>query len=35
MQQQTKKDEAKWKLLVSKVVAAKLGPISGRRASFL
>ncbi|XP_068345027.1 BTB/POZ and TAZ domain-containing protein 3-like isoform X1 [Pyrus communis] len=33
MQQQAKKDEAKWKLLVSKVVAAKdtLEPISGRR----
>ncbi|KAM1201120.1 hypothetical protein FF1_017429 [Malus domestica] len=36
MQQQTKKDEAKWTLLVSKVVAAKdtLGPISGRRSRF-
>ncbi|CAK7322781.1 unnamed protein product [Dovyalis caffra] len=33
MQQQTKKDEAKWKLLVSKVIAAKnaLGPFSARR----
>jgi len=32
MQQQTKKDEAKWKLLVSKVIAAKnaLGPFSAR-----
>ncbi|KAH8502260.1 hypothetical protein H0E87_013813 [Populus deltoides] len=33
MQQQTKKEEAKWKLLVSKVIAAKnaLGPFSARR----
>jgi hypothetical protein len=32
MQQQTKKDGAKWKLLVSKVIAAKnaLGPFSAR-----
>ncbi|KAB1218160.1 BTB/POZ and TAZ domain-containing protein 3 [Morella rubra] len=32
MQQQTKKDEARWKLLVRKVIAAKnsLGPFSGR-----
>ncbi|KAK9947293.1 hypothetical protein M0R45_002924 [Rubus argutus] len=37
MQQQTKKDEAKWKLLVSKVIASKdaLWPISGRRSSLL
>lgn len=33
MQQQMKKDEAKWKLLVSKVIAAKklMGPFAGRR----
>ncbi|CAK9139315.1 unnamed protein product [Ilex paraguariensis] len=33
MQQQSKKDEAKWKLLVSKVLEAKnaLGPFSSRR----
>ncbi|XP_004287161.1 PREDICTED: BTB/POZ and TAZ domain-containing protein 3 [Fragaria vesca subsp. vesca] len=37
MQQQTKKDEAKWKLLVSKVLASKdaLWPISGPRSSLL
>ncbi|KAJ4823663.1 BTB/POZ and TAZ domain-containing protein 3 [Turnera subulata] len=37
MQQQTKKDEAKWKLLVSKVIAAKnaLGPFSARRVGLL
>ncbi|XP_059448540.1 BTB/POZ and TAZ domain-containing protein 3 [Corylus avellana] len=37
MQQQMKKDEAKWKLLVSKVIAAKnlLGPFSGRRSGLL
>lgn len=35
LQQQTKKDEAKWKLLVSKVIAARnsLGPFTGRRLS--
>ncbi|XP_059655486.1 BTB/POZ and TAZ domain-containing protein 3 isoform X2 [Cornus florida] len=37
MQQQCKKDEAKWKLLVSKVLAAKisLGPFASRRSGFL
>ncbi|KAA8532157.1 hypothetical protein F0562_006701 [Nyssa sinensis] len=37
MQQQSKKDEAKWKLLVSKVLVAKnwLGPFSSRRSGFL
>ncbi|KAE8022708.1 hypothetical protein FH972_008489 [Carpinus fangiana] len=37
MQQQMKKDEAKWKLLVSKVIAAKnlLGSFSGRRSGLL
>ncbi|KAF5728766.1 BTB and TAZ domain protein 3 isoform 1 [Tripterygium wilfordii] len=37
MQQQTKKDEAKWKLLVSKVIAVKIaiGPFSSRSSSLL
>ncbi|KAG9141289.1 hypothetical protein Leryth_001749 [Lithospermum erythrorhizon] len=37
MRQQTKKEETKWKLLVSKVIAAKnaLGPFSSQRAYFL
>ncbi|XP_075662308.1 BTB/POZ and TAZ domain-containing protein 3 isoform X1 [Castanea sativa] len=37
MQQQAKKDEARWRLLVSKVISAKnsLGPFSGRRSAFL
>lgn len=37
MRQQSKKDEAKWRLLVSKVVAARnaLGPFSARRSSFI
>ncbi|KAL7176735.1 hypothetical protein ACSBR2_030142 [Camellia fascicularis] len=37
MQQQSKKDEAKWKLLVSKVLVAKnaMGPFSSRRSGFL
>ena len=37
VQQQAKKDEAKWKLLVSKVISTKnsLGPFSGRRSAFL
>ncbi|GKV04409.1 hypothetical protein SLEP1_g16564 [Rubroshorea leprosula] len=37
MRQQCKKDETKWKLLVSKVVAAKiaLGPFSASRSSFI
>ncbi|KAI8004006.1 BTB/POZ and TAZ domain-containing protein 3 [Camellia lanceoleosa] len=37
MQQQSKKDETKWKLLVSKVLAAKnaMGPFSSRRSGFL
>ncbi|KAJ6690842.1 BTB/POZ AND TAZ DOMAIN-CONTAINING PROTEIN 3 [Salix koriyanagi] len=37
MQHQTKKDEAKWKLLVSKVIAAKnaLGPFSARPVDLL
>ncbi|XP_027164393.1 BTB/POZ and TAZ domain-containing protein 3 [Coffea eugenioides] len=36
MQQQSKKDEAKWKLLVSKVMATKnaFGPFMSRRSSF-
>ncbi|KAL3506910.1 hypothetical protein ACH5RR_032292 [Cinchona calisaya] len=36
MQQQSKKDEAKWKLLVSKVITAKnaLGPFKLRRSGF-
>ncbi|KAK9265584.1 hypothetical protein L1049_007416 [Liquidambar formosana] len=37
MQQQSKKDETKWKLLVSKVIAAKnaLGPFSAQRSGLL
>ena len=37
MQQQAKKDEARWRLLVSKVIYAKnsLGPFSGQRSAFL
>nr|POE69755.1 btb/poz and taz domain-containing protein 4 [Quercus suber] len=37
MQQQAKKDEARWRLLVSKVISAKnsLGPFSSRRSTFL
>ncbi|KAH9726781.1 BTB/POZ and TAZ domain-containing protein 3 [Citrus sinensis] len=37
MQQQSKKDEAKWKLLVSKVISAKkaFGPFSARHAGLL
>ncbi|KAM7486496.1 hypothetical protein LguiA_002505 [Lonicera macranthoides] len=37
MQQQSKKDDTKWKLLVSKVIAAKntLGPFSSRWSTFL
>lgn len=37
MQQQSKKDEAKWKLLVSKVISAKkaLGPFSARHTGLL
>jgi hypothetical protein len=37
MQQQMKRDEAKWKLLVSKVIAAKnlLGAFSGGRSGLL
>lgn len=37
MQVQSKKDDAKWKMLVSKVIAVKigLGPFSGRRSGLL
>ncbi|CAI9761675.1 unnamed protein product [Fraxinus pennsylvanica] len=37
MQRQNKKDEARWKLLVSKVIATKnaLGPFSSRQSSYL
>ncbi|GMI64386.1 BTB and TAZ domain protein 4 [Hibiscus trionum] len=37
LQQQCKKDETKWKLLVSKVIAAKnaVGPSSSRRSGLL